>query len=294
MARLTETFRDLARLKRTSLIPYITAGFPRPDLTPDLLQAIAAGGADILEVGVPFSDPLADGVTIQRSSQAALAAGVTPARCFEYVAAARAKGVRQPIVLMGYVNPILRFGLEPYLAEAARAGVDGLIVPDLPPEEAADLRAACQSQSIDLIFLVAPTSTDERIRLVASLTTGFLYCVSLTGVTGARRDLQGNLPEFLARVRRQTDLPLAVGFGISTPEQAVRVAQVADGVVIGSALVDRLGQGSPETALDAASDFVRSFRGALDRAAEVTGSPAGNPAGDPAGDPAADAVRPRT
>ncbi len=286
MARLTETFRDLARLKQTCLIPYITAGFPRTDLTPDLLQAMAAAGANILEVGVPFSDPLADGATIQRSSQAALAAGVTPARCFEYVAAARAQGVEEPIVLMGYVNPILRFGVEAYLAAAESAGVDGLIVPDLPPEEAADLRAACGRRGVDLIFLLAPTSTDERIRLVSAQTTGFLYCVSLTGVTGARQDLQANLPEFLARVRRQTDLPLAVGFGIGTPEQAVRVAQVADGVVIGSALVDRLSQAAPDQALEAAGDFVRSIREALDRAAAGPGDPVGNPVGDPARPPA--------
>jgi tryptophan synthase alpha chain len=286
MARLTETFRDLARLKQTCLIPYITAGFPRPDLTPDLLQAMAAGGANILEVGVPFSDPLADGATIQRSSQAALAAGVTPARCFEYVAAARAKGVDQPIVLMGYVNPILRFGVEAYLAAAESAGVDGLIVPDLPPEEAADLRAACQRHGIDLTFLLAPTSTDARIRSVAEQTTGFLYCVSLTGVTGARQDLQSGLPEFLARVRQQTDLPLAVGFGIGTPEQAVQVAQVADGVAIGSALVDRLGRASPDQASEAAGEFVRSFRQALDGATEAADKRAADPVGDPARPPA--------
>ena len=286
MARLTETFRELARLKQTCLMPYITAGFPRTDLTPDLLEAMAAAGANILEVGVPFSDPLADGVTIQRSSQAALAAGVTPARCFEYVAAARARGVQQPIVLMGYVNPILRFGVEAYLAAAERAGVDGLIVPDLPPEEAADLRAACRRHGIDLIFLLAPTSTDARIRSVAEQTTGFLYCVSLTGVTGARQDLQSGLAEFLARVRRQTDLPLAVGFGVGTPEQAVRVAQVADGVAIGSALVDRLGRASPDQAIEAAGEFVRSFRAALDGATEAAGKRAEDPVGDPAGPPA--------
>ncbi len=286
MARLTETFRELARLKQTCLIPYITAGFPRTDLTPDLLQAMAAVGANIFEVGVPFSDPLADGVTIQRSSQAALAAGVTPARCFEYVAAARAKGVHQPIVLMGYVNPILRFGVEAFLAAAERAGVDGLIVPDLPPEEAADLRTACRRHRIDLIFLLAPTSTDARIRSVAAQTTGFLYCVSLTGVTGARQELQSGLPEFLARVRRQTDLPLAVGFGIGTPEQAVQVAQVADGVAIGSALVDRLGRAAPDQSIEAAGEFVRSFREALDGATEAAGKRAGDPVGDPAGPPA--------
>ena len=274
MSRLTATFQDLARLKRPVLIPYITGGFPRPDLTPDLLLALAAGGADVIELGIPFSDSLADGVTIQRSSQAALAAGVTPAHCFEYVRTARDRGLRQPIVLMGYVNPILRYGVAEYLAAAERAGVDGLIVPDLPVEEAGELREAGRRHGIDLISLVAPTSTDERIRRVASETTGFLYCVSLAGVTGARQDVQSGLAAFIERVRRQTNLPLAVGFGIATPTQAVAVGRLADGVVVGSALIERVGSVEPDRAAQAATSFVQEFRRALDAPAPVP-DPAG-------------------
>lgn len=266
MSRISAAFDTAARLKRTVLIPYITGGFPRPDLTPAILRAIGDAGADVIELGVPFSDPLADGVTIQRSSQAALSAGVTPAACLGMVRTAREGGLEQPVVLMGYVNPILRHGVEEYLNDVERAGADGLIVPDLPVEEAEDVHAACRRHGIDLIFLVAPTSTDERIRRVAEQSSGFLYCVSLTGVTGARQSLAASLPEFLGRVRGATALPIAVGFGIGTPAQAVAVAQSADGVVIGSALVDRVGRADPDQAAAAAGAFVAEFRRALDAA----------------------------
>ncbi|HEX2171387.1 MAG TPA: tryptophan synthase subunit alpha, partial [Dehalococcoidia bacterium] len=256
MSRLTAMFENAARLKRTVLIPYITAGFPRPDLTPAIVRSMAEAGADIVELGVPFSDPLADGVTIQRSSQMALDSGVTPAACFDYAQVVRESGQGPPLVLMGYINPILRWGVDQYLATAAAVGVDGLIVPDLPVEEAEELSDACRRRGIDLIFLVAPTSSDARIRLVAERCTGFLYCVSLIGVTGARQSLAASLPEFLARVRRQTDLPLAVGFGIGTPDQAVAVAESADGVAIGSALVDRVGRAPADQAAAVAGEFV--------------------------------------
>lgn len=273
MSRIGERFAELRRLNRVALVPYITAGYPKADQTPEILLALAAAGADILEVGVPFSDPLADGVTIQRSSQQALTAGITPTRCFEFVAAARARGLDRPVVLMGYVNPILRYGVAAYLAAAARAGVDGLIVPDLPVEEADEIRTACRQHEIDLIFLVAPTSPDDRIRSIADRASGFLYCVSLTGVTGARPNLQTDLPAFLGRVRRQTDLPLAVGFGIGTPDQARAIGQIADGVVVGSALIDRIGQAAPDAAPEAAGEFIAAFRRALDAAPSGTGVP---------------------
>lgn len=273
MGRLQETFQDLARLKRTALIPYSTAGFPDPAVTPDLLLALAAAGADVIELGVPFSDPLADGVTIQRSSQQALLAGVTPETCFEFVRAARRKGLRQPVVLMGYINPILRRGLDWYVETAAEAGVDGLIVPDLPVEEAAGVRAAGDRTGVDLIGLVAPTSTDDRIRQVAEHSSGFLYCVSLTGVTGARTAVQSGLSAFLDRVRRQTVLPLAVGFGIGTPEQAAEVARWADGVVVGSALIDRIERAGAAGATAAAGEFLAGFRQAIDAAGEAVRVP---------------------
>ena len=238
MSRIAEVFERIHSEGDTGLVTFITAGYPDIDTTLSLVPALVAAGADIVELGIPFSDPLADGATIQRASFQSLKGGVTPTLCLETVSKLRERGVSVPLVLMGYFNPILAYGQGRFAADAAVAGVDGLIVVDLPPEESEDLHDACRDNGLDLIYLLAPTSTDERIRLVADRASGFIYCVSLTGVTGARSELSSSLPEFMDRVQRQTKLPLAVGFGISKREHFQAVGQVADAVVIGSAIVD--------------------------------------------------------
>jgi tryptophan synthase alpha chain len=214
-------------------------GYPTPETSLQVIQTLVAAGADLLELGVPFSDPLADGPTIQAATQRALENGVTLAGCIAMVAELRARGVETPALLMGYVNPILAYGVGRFVADSAAAGVDGFIVPDLPPEEAGELEAACGQQGLALVYLLAPTSPPERITLVAQKSQGFIYLVSLTGVTGARQTLSPGLAAFVGRVQAATRKPLAVGFGIGSGEQARAVAQLADGVIVGSALVQR-------------------------------------------------------
>ena len=256
-------FASTRRSGRAALMPYFTLGYPDSTTCIDVIEAVAGAGADLMELGVPFSDPLADGPTIQRSTQVALEHGVNVARCLELTAAARARGVRQPLMLMGYYNPILAFGVERFVAEAAAAGADGFIVPDLPPEEAADMEATCEAHGRALIYLLAPTSTPERVALVAARTSGFLYLVSLTGVTGARDSLPPDLAGFVARVRMAARTPLAVGFGISTPQQARAVGRLADGVIVGSALINAVERASDPPG--AAAAFVLALRAALSK-----------------------------
>jgi tryptophan synthase alpha chain len=262
MGRIGETFARLGRQGRTALMPYLTMGYPAPESALRLVPAIARAGADLIELGVPFSDPLADGATIQAASQRALAGGMSLALCLEQAAALRAAGESVPFVLMGYYNPILQMGLGRFARRAAEAGIDGAIVPDLPPEESDALRAALHESGIDLIFLLAPTTDAARVRGVAALASGFLYLVSLVGVTGARDRLPAELEGFVARVRAATDLPLAVGFGIGAPEQAARVARIADGAIVGSALIRAVGES--ERPVQAAQRFVAALRAALD------------------------------
>lgn len=238
MSRLEETFRRLRESGRTGLGAFLTVGYPSVEETLRLVPALLEGGADLVELGIPFSDPLADGATVQRASFHALQQGVTPGTCLEVVAELRRRGVTAPLVLMGYYNPVMAWGEGAFVEAAARAGADGFILVDLPPEEADGLRAACRAAGLDLIFLLAPTSTDARIQRVAAQASGFIYCVSVTGVTGARAHLPPGLADFLARVRRHTDLPLAVGFGISTREHVEAVGRLADAAVIGSAIID--------------------------------------------------------
>lgn len=264
MSRIANTFARLRAAGRTALMPYLTIGYPNLEATPGLVRALVENGADLLELGVPFSDPLADGATIQRATHVALQQGVTVKKCLETVDRLRQNGVQTPIILMGYYNPIFQWGLKEFCQAAAAAGADGLIVPDLPPEEANPLLAACRANEMDLIFLLAPTSPDERVRRVVGIATGFIYLVSLTGVTGARDRLPPELETFVERVRRATDLPLAVGFGIGNPEQARRVAAVADGVIVGSAIVELAGKS--EGSEEAVGHFVRALRSALDSA----------------------------
>lgn len=246
---------------RPALIPFVTAGYPTLGMTDRLLPALVEGGADVIEIGIPFSDPIADGVTVQHTSQVALAQGTTLHDAIDVVRRARANGLTTPIAFMGYYNPYLRYGLERLAADMAAAGVDGLIIPDLPTEESEDVRAALRAHGRDLIFLIAPTSTQERIREVAKRASGFIYCVSITGVTGARTSLANDLPSYIARIRQETDLPLAVGFGISQPDHVQQVAQIADGVVIASALINHLDRAPDADQPAAATAFLRAMCG---------------------------------
>ncbi|MGQ9786584.1 MAG: tryptophan synthase subunit alpha [Anaerolineae bacterium] len=236
--RIAAVFRD----GHTAFMPYMMLGFPDPISCRGMIEQLADIGADLFELGVPFSDPLADGPVIQAAAQRALGNGVTLASCIEMVADMRAKGFSTPAVFMSYVNPILAYGLDRFVADSAAAGVDGFIVPDLPPEEAEALEAICQQYELALVHLLAPNSPPERIALVAARSRGFIYLVSVTGVTGARDTLPPTLPEFVARVRAVTDKPLALGFGIKSGEQAHAVRHLVDGVIVGSALVELAGR----------------------------------------------------
>ena len=265
LAHISETFAAVRAQGRAALMPYFTLGFPNPQVSLSIVEAIAGSGADLIELGIPFSDPLADGPTIQRSTQVALEQGMNVARCLELVSQMRARGMTQPLLLMGYYNPILAYGgrggVERFVAAAAAAGADGFIVPDLPPEEAGEMEAACRARRCALVYLAAPTSTPERIAMLAARTSGFLYLVSLTGVTGARETLPPGLAGFVKRVRALASAPLAVGFGIATPEQARAVGQLADGVIVGSALIQAVGEASDP--VQAASAFVSGLSEAL-------------------------------
>ncbi len=262
MSRIAETFARLRAEGRVALMPYLTVGFPERDSALELVPAMEAAGASLFELGVPFSDPLADGATIQRSAQRALEHGVTLADCIATVARLRERGVRAPLLLMGYYNPLLRYGVERACADLTAAGGDGWIVPDMPPEEADELRRAAAAHGLDLIMFVAPTTPEERIAQIVSQASGFIYVVSLTGVTGARTSLSANLGEVLARVRRHSQLPLVVGFGISQPEHVAEVARMADGAIVGSALIAHLEGQDPAEAPAAAAAFVSRLLGA--------------------------------
>jgi tryptophan synthase alpha chain len=264
MSQIADTFQSLRRDGQTALMPYVTMGYPQLESALEVAPAIVEAGADLIELGVPFSDPLADGATIQAAAQQALDNGMTLQLCLEQAATLRTRGMTVPFVLMGYYNPIFQMGLERFAQQAATAGVDGVIIPDLPPEEADALRAALRAQGLDFIFLLPPTADNGRTEFVVKRTSGFLYLVSLTGVTGARDQLSPDLASFVARVRAVTRpwaVPLAVGFGIGTPDQAAQVARIADGVIVGSALVRAIGaSGDPA---GAARAFVASLRAAI-------------------------------
>lgn len=260
MNRIDERFRKLRESGERALMPYLTAGDPDLLTTRALILEFEKQGADLIEIGVPFSDPLADGVTIQRASQRALQGGTNLTRILEMVRDLRGE-CRLPLLLMSYVNPIFHFGFTRFANEAAVAGVDGLIVPDLPPEEATELIEAAAAHNLHTVFLIAPTSRPERVRTIAAASKGFIYYVSLRGVTGVRSRLSDDLEASLRMIRAETDLPLAVGFGISTPEQVRIVATVADGVIVGSAIVSLLEQtaGQPDQ-LKRAGDFIASLK----------------------------------
>ena len=241
------------------LIAYLTVGYPSVETTMEMVSTVASSGCDLMELGIPFSDPLADGATIQNASYQALKQGVTPELCLQVAGKLRAK-VDIPLVFMTYYNPVFSYGLSAFCKDCVEAGISGLIIPDLPPEEGTELESISLKHGLDLIYLLAPTSTEERIAMVAARSRGFIYLVSMTGVTGSRDKLPGGLESFVSNVRHRTSLPLCVGFGISNPTQARRVAEVADGVIVGSRLIQLLEE---EDAPTKVRSFIHSLRDAL-------------------------------
>jgi len=260
MSRITTRFAELRPRHEGALIPFLVAGDPDPARSLAVALAVAEAGADVLELGIPFSDPLADGQVNEQAYLRALGQGVLMPQVLELAGRLRARS-QVPLVLMTYYNPVLRYGLEAFASQAAAAGVDGVLVTDLPPEEADPWREQAGRAGLDTVFLLAPTSTPERMARVAGVAGGFVYCVSRTGVTGAREHLPPDLPGMLAQVRRHTELPLAVGFGLASPEQVRAVCRLADGAVVGSALVQVVAQAGADAPRQAAR-FVRSLKAA--------------------------------
>ena len=262
MSRIADTFANLRRKQQTGLVTYTTAGDPDLMRSAGILRALDRAGADILEVGIPFSDPLADGPVIQRATERALAAGSTLSAVLTLIASIRDE-VKAPIVIFSYANPLLRMGLEPFADRAAAAGVDDVLALDLPIEEAGAFRSVLASAGLDTIFLLSPTTTEARIRKAAALGRGFLYGISRLGVTGARDQVASGAESMVRRIRAQTDLPIALGFGISRPEHVAEVGSYADAAVVGSALVSLIAEasGSPRL-IERVESYVRELKGA--------------------------------
>ncbi len=265
MSRIAATFSALKRDKRTALIPYICAGDPFPEATTDVMLALATAGADVIELGVPFSDPMADGPVIQKASERALVKGVGMTQVLSYVQAFRVKNTSTPVVLMGYANPIERYGIERFIAEAKVAGVDGVLVVDYPPEEAEAFAAQLKRVQLDPIFLLAPTSTDARMAEVGRIASGYVYYVSLKGVTGAGHLDTDAVAQVLPRIRAHVSVPVGVGFGIRDAATAQAIGRVADAVVIGSRLVQIMETQKRDTVAGAAAAFMAEIRTALDK-----------------------------
>ncbi len=260
--RMRELFETARREGRKLFIPYVTAGYPRLEDTVPILLGAQAGGADIIEIGMPFTDPLADGATIQHANTVALANGITLLECFRLVKEAREQGLTCPVVFMGYYNPLLARGEERAIAEAKACGADGFIVVDLPPEEAGNFVAACRANDMSFIPLVAPTSRDARIDILAKVADAWMYCVSVTGTTGGKTvDSSGDLGGFIARVRKHTDLPLAVGFGVNTRAQADAVRKLADAAVVGTAIIAAIDAAPAEDRAKGVREFVEDVSG---------------------------------
>lgn len=264
MSRIQQTLDNLKKQNRKGLIPFITAGFPEPELTVPLMHALVEGGADIIELGVPFSDPMADGPVIQHASEVALARGMTLEKVLDIVEAFRKRDALTPVVLMGYANPIERMGTDVFVRKAATKGVDGVLVVDYPPEEATDFAARLRDAGMDMIFLLAPTSTDERIRKVGRIAGGYLYYVSLKGVTGSGNLDIGEVTSRIEKIRKYVTIPVGVGFGIRDAATARALGSVADAVVIGSRIIQELEKTAPEKAVDAVRAFIADIRKALD------------------------------
>ena len=261
MNRIENAFKN-----KPIFMPYFPLGFPDLDTSIDVIEALAKNGADLIEVGLSFSDPLADGPVVQHATQIALEKGITVKKSLAAVAELRKRGVTIPLILMGYYNPMLAYGLEKFIRDAKEAGADGFIIPDLPMEEADEFElalsgAAGEVEALPLIQMLAPTSPNERMEAIARNAQGFIYLVSVTGVTGARTSISDGLGELIQRVRAHTSVPVCVGFGIGTPEQAAQVGALADGVIVGSACVKTIG--GSESPVEAAKQFAAEFRSAL-------------------------------
>lgn len=257
MSRIGKKFREVRGRNGKAFIPYIMAGHPTIERTKEMVAILEECGADIIELGVPFSDPLADGPTIQKAAQTALSRGVTLKTVIGLVSGLR-NTTQIPVILMTYYNPIFRYGEEKFVQDASGAGVDGIIVPDLPPDEARNLIHFSKKAGLDTIFLLAPTSTDQRIKKVSALSTGFIYYVSITGITGSKLSLDPAIEAHIAKIRRTGNTPVSVGFGIATPEEASGVARYADGVIVGSAIVKRVTE--PDAGL---KEYILSLRRAI-------------------------------
>jgi tryptophan synthase alpha chain len=268
MNRIQATFQALQKEKRKALIPYVTAGFPYADITPALMHGMVAAGADVIELGVPFSDPSADGPVIQQAGDRALALGIGLAQVLAMVRRFREKDDKTPVVLMGYANPVERYGqrhgADAFVRDAAAAGVDGVLIVDYPPEECAEFAAKLKAAGIDLIFLLAPTSTEQRMQQVAQIASGYVYYVSLKGVTGSGSLDTAGVEAMLPRIRQHVKIPVGVGFGIRDADTARSIGKVADAVVIGSRLIQLIEKQPHEKVVPAAMDFLRQIRVALD------------------------------
>ena len=257
MNRIDKTFKRLKETGKKAFIPYIMAGDPDIDKTMERVLMLEECGADIIELGVPFSDPVADGPTIQRAAERALAAGVSLRKMLAFMTDLR-KRSQVPIIFMTYYNPIYKYGEEVFVTDAAAAGVDGFIIPDLPPEEAGGLIKSCRSKGIDTIFLVAPTSTEQRMKSIVSASKGFIYYVSMTGITGTKLSLEDHFRNHIGRLKELSGKPIAIGFGISTPDDARSMASVADGVIVGSAIVKKFHEDPGN-----AREFIKKLREAV-------------------------------
>ncbi len=264
MSRIASTFQALQAQGRKALIPFVTAGDPHPAATVALMQAMAEAGADVIELGVPFSDPMADGPVIQRAGERALAKGISLRDVLAYVREFRTTNDRTPVVLMGYANPVERYGMAAFVADARAAGVDGVLIVDYPPEECAEFAAALRAAGMDAIFLLAPTSTEARMAQVGQLASGYVYYVSLKGVTGAGHLNTDAVAEAVPRIRRHVSVPVGVGFGIRDAATAKAVGAVSDAVVIGSKLVELLERQPVDNVASTGAAFIREIRAALD------------------------------
>jgi tryptophan synthase alpha chain len=264
MSRIKAVLSTLAEQKKKGLIPFITAGDPAPDLTVPLMHALVAGGADIIELGVPFSDPMADGPVIQRASERALAQGVGMRHVLQFVAEFRSTNQSTPVVLMGYANPIERMGAKAFVEAAKQAGVDGVLVVDYPPEECEDFAVLMKENGLDPIFLLAPTSTDERIEQVGKVASGYVYYVSLKGVTGSGHLDLDAVAEKIPAIKKHVKVPVGVGFGIRDGATAKAIGSVSDAVVIGSRIIQELENTPRENAVQAVQTFIAGIRSALD------------------------------
>ena len=268
MSRIESTFLQLKATGRKALIPYVTAGFPFADVTPELMHAMVEAGADVIELGVPFSDPSADGPVIQKAGDKALAFGIGTSHVIDMVKAFRQKNTTTPVVLMGYANPIERYdlkhGKDGFIRDASAAGIDGVLVVDYPPEECVEFAAKLRAHQMDLIFLLAPTSTDQRMQQVADVASGYVYYVSLKGVTGSGALNTAEVEAMLPRIRQKVSIPVGVGFGIRDAQTAQTIAKVADAVVIGSKIIQLIENEPRDKVAHVAGNFLREIRQAMD------------------------------